>query len=135
MVTRQVTTFGFGMPWEESHGYSQAFRVGQLVCISGQVPHDEQGELVGIGNAARQTQAVFANLDRALSGIGASRRQVVETVVMVVDLAVNFASVSSAHQDYFRPHRPASTALGVAALVIPGQLVEISARVSLDLPR
>jgi 2-iminobutanoate/2-iminopropanoate deaminase len=134
-VLRRVERLGFGMPWEESHGYSQAVRVGTSVHISGQIPHDGHGEIVGLGDPVVQAQAVFANLDRVLAGVGASKRQVVETFIMVVGLSANFEAVSQAHKAYFDDHRPASTAIGVSELAFPGQLVEMTARVSLELPR
>jgi 2-iminobutanoate/2-iminopropanoate deaminase len=33
-------TFGFGMPWEEAYGFSQALRSGPTLYISGQLSHD-----------------------------------------------------------------------------------------------
>jgi 2-iminobutanoate/2-iminopropanoate deaminase len=134
-MLRRVERFGFGMPWEHSHGYSQAFRVGTSVHVSGQIPHDERGEIVGLDDAAAQAQTVFANLERVLAGVGASKRQVVETFIMVVGLSANFEAVSQAHREYFGDHRPASSAIGVSELAFPGQLVEITAQVSLELPR
>ena len=130
---RRVERLGFGMPWEESHGYSQAFRVGDEIRISGQMPHDESGELVGAGDAAAQAAAVFENLDRVLRSCGATRSQVVETQIYAVDLGRNFAAISQAHREFFGGHWPASSAFGVAELVLPGQIYEVSATVRTDL--
>lgn len=130
---RRVERLGFGMPWEESHGYSQAFRVGDEIRISGQMPHDDAGELVGAGDPEAQAAAVFANLDRVLRSYGASRTQVVETKIYAVDLAANFGAISRAHHEFFGDHWPASSAFGVAELVLPGQLYEVTATVRTDL--
>ncbi len=131
----RVESFNLGMPWEDSHGYSQAFRVGNWIHISGQVPHDEHGAMVGGGDIGIQARAVFDNMDRTLAGIGATKYQVVETELMVVGLEQRTNAVSDAHRAYFGNHRPASTVFGVSALAFPGQLIEVSARVSLDLPQ
>ena len=132
---KRVESFSLGMPWEDSHGYVQALRVGSDVHVSGQMPHDEQGNIVGAGDLAAQAESVFANLDRVLDAVGATKRQVAETQVLVVDLGRNLAAASEAHRTYFGGHRPASTALGVLELALPGQLLEVSAVVNLDLPR
>ena len=123
----RIERFSFGVPWEETHGYAQALRIGDEIRISGQIPHDEAGTLVGDGDVRAQSAAVFANLDRVLAGMGVRRDQVSETTIYVVDLGTNFAVVSEAHRSFFAGHLPTSSALGVSELVLPGQLVEISA--------
>lgn len=125
-------TFNHGVPWEDAYGYSQALRVGDTVYISGQLAHDSQG-LVGEGDIVKQCEATFANLDRVLENFGAARSQVINTAVVLVNLRENFAEAAAAHRAYFGDHRPASTALGVEALALPGQLVEVRAVVRLDL--
>ena len=37
----------FGMPWEEQSGYAQAVKIGDTIYVSGQLSHDEQGNMVG----------------------------------------------------------------------------------------
>ena len=53
---------------------------------------------------------------------------------MIIGLRENFGDVENGHREYFGDHRPVSTAFGVVELALPGQLVEISAIVRLDLP-
>jgi 2-iminobutanoate/2-iminopropanoate deaminase len=81
----------------------------------------------------KQFEVTFANLDRVLENFGANRSQVVNTAVVLVNLRENFEVAAAAHRAYFGDHRPASTALGVEALALPGQLVEVSAVIRLDL--
>ena len=38
---------GLGMPWEAEYGYAQAVKVGDTIYVSGQLSHDEEGNLVG----------------------------------------------------------------------------------------
>lgn len=135
MVARQQQRLALGLPAEEIYGYSQAVQVGDTVFISGQFSHDVAGALLHAGDCASQCARAFANLDRVLDGIGAHRRQIVSTTVYVVGLQANLPLVAAAHRSYFDDGRPASSALGVAELILPGQLVEIEAVVRLDAAR
>lgn len=129
----RVETFDFDMPWENSHGYSQGFRIGEELRISGQMPHDDDGNLVGLGDPAQQANAVFSNLDRVLSAFGARRHQVVQTELFVIAMEKNLSPISQAHRSYFGDHRPSSSVFGVAELALPGQLLEMTAIARLDL--
>lgn len=35
------------MPWEKEYGYAQAVKVGDTIYVSGQVSHDDSGNIVG----------------------------------------------------------------------------------------
>jgi len=36
----------FGVPWEDAYGYAQAVKVGATIHISGQLSHNNKGEMV-----------------------------------------------------------------------------------------
>ncbi len=36
----------FGVPWEDAYGYAQAIKVGDTIHFSGQLSHDEKGNLI-----------------------------------------------------------------------------------------
>ncbi len=36
----------FGVPWEDASGYAQAIKVGDTIHVSGQLSHDEKGNLI-----------------------------------------------------------------------------------------
>ena len=36
----------FGVPWEDAYGYAQAIKVGDTIHVSGQLSHDEKGNLI-----------------------------------------------------------------------------------------
>ncbi len=42
-------TKSLDMPWEEEYGYSQAVKVGDTIYLSGQVSHDDKGNVLGEG--------------------------------------------------------------------------------------
>ena len=43
-------TKSLGMAWEKEYGYSQAVKVGDTIHLSGQVSHDDKGNIVGPGD-------------------------------------------------------------------------------------
>jgi len=60
-----------GMPPVNGYSHAVVF-AGRMVVISGQVPVDEQGGLVGRGNPEAQVRQVFQNLAAGLAATGAS---------------------------------------------------------------
>ena len=120
-------SFGFGMPWEEAYGFSQALRSGSTLYISGQLSHDMDAGFVGEGDFELQVRTTFANIDRVLAAHGARKDRIVETTVYVKDLREHFDDIARLHREYFGDHRPTSTLLGVVDLALPPQLVEIAA--------
>lgn len=130
-MSAQFETYSHGMVWEEEYGYSQAVRVSDTLYVSGQLSHDETGSLIGEGNFSQQIEIAFKNLDKVLRHYGVGRNQVVSTTVLAIGVQDHFMDIAAAHKSYFSAHRPVSTAMGVAGLAFPGQLVEISAIVHL----
>lgn len=100
---------------------------GRQVHVSGQVALDASGALVGKGDLEAQTEQVYRNLAAALEAAGASLRQVFKATTYVVDLTKERAAViRRVRQRHFGegPY-PASTMVGVEALVDPEFLIEI----------
>ncbi|MFD4633349.1 RidA family protein [Streptomyces sp. NPDC058284] len=100
---------------------------GRLVAVSGQLALDEDGKLVGEGDAAAQARQVFENLRRCLAAAGATFEDVVKLTYFVTDMA-HMPAVRAARDAFLAPERlPASSAVQVAALVAPEFLMEIEA--------
>jgi enamine deaminase RidA (YjgF/YER057c/UK114 family) len=115
-----------GTPWEPKMGYCRAVRVDQFVYVSGTTATDENGNLVGPGDYAAQTDYILKKIERALTELGASIKDVVRTRVYVVD-ATQWEGVASVHGKVFGEVRPANTLVEISALVGEGYLVEIEA--------
>lgn len=108
--------------------YSQAIVTdgGRLLFISGQVPVDAAGQLVGPGDFRAQVHQVFRNLQANLAAAGASWTEVVKLTVFLTDMA-HFPVFNEVRQEYLRPPFPTATTAAVSALVSPDWLVEIEA--------
>jgi enamine deaminase RidA (YjgF/YER057c/UK114 family) len=100
---------------------------GKTIYISGQVSVNERGETVGKGDLQAQTVQTYKNLEQALTAAGATFRDVVKMNLYVVGLEPGVVpmlrEVRSRYVDAARP--PASTLVGVAALVGADWLIEI----------
>jgi reactive intermediate/imine deaminase len=110
------------------NGYSHAVSfTGQMVVVSGQVPLDEQGQLVGRGDSRAQVEQVFRNLAAALDAAGARMDQVVKLTVYLTDLA-DLETFRQVRDDYIAASTPpASSLVQVSGLVNPEFRVEIEA--------
>jgi reactive intermediate/imine deaminase len=108
--------------------YSHAVRLeldgATLVFVSGQLPLDAEGRLVGEGDMARQTEQVFENLRAILEANGASFRDVVKVGSYVTDMS-QLAAMREVRVRYLAEEPPASTLVGVSGLVLPDALLEV----------
>jgi enamine deaminase RidA (YjgF/YER057c/UK114 family) len=104
------------------------------VHVSGQIAFNAAGEVVGTGDLSAQTEQVYANLGQALAAAGARFSDVFKIVTYVVNLSPDkVAAVRAVRSKYFgdSPY-PASTMVGVTALVHPDLLIEVEAIAALD---
>lgn len=109
-------------------GYSHAVTFdGPAVVVSGQVPLDAHGELVGPDDPEAQLRQVFENLRTALTAAGSSLAQVVKVTVFLTDIA-DLPVYRRVRDEYLSTDPPpASSLVQVAGLVHPAFRVEIEA--------
>jgi reactive intermediate/imine deaminase len=99
----------------------------RIVYVSGQVPLDAEGRLVGEGDLEAQARQVFENLTRAIEAAGVSWREVVKLNYFLVDVS-QIASVRAIRDEYVDTDRPpASTLVQVSGLFREDVLIEIEA--------
>ena len=106
--------------------YTDAVRAGNLLFVSGFVPVDGDGRLVGGDDVVAQTRQVLANLGAVLSAAGATFADVVKVTVYLTDIA-DRVRINPVRQEVFGDARPASTLVEVSALAVPGAKLEIEA--------
>jgi enamine deaminase RidA (YjgF/YER057c/UK114 family) len=128
MAIRKETA-EFGVPWEDTYGYAQAVRAGDTIYVSGQLSHDDQGNLLGVAppDMAAQMRQAYANAARILARFGASLEDVVEEVLYVTDMEKAFAAAGPVRKEAYGSARPpvASTILVTPRLALAAQMIEI----------
>ena len=105
--------------------YTDAVRAGGLLFVSGLVPLDADGKLVG-EDVAEQTRQIFRNLDLVLQAAGCGFEDVVKVTHYLLDVD-DRPAINPVRMEFFGGARPASTLVEVSALAIPGALLEIEA--------
>jgi len=103
--------------------YTPIVRGGDLLFTAGQVGITSDGLVEG--GLEAELRQVFVNLRSVLSSAGASLADVVKTTVFLVDMG-DYAKMNEIYMEEFGDHRPARSAVAVAALPIGAQ-VEIEA--------
>jgi reactive intermediate/imine deaminase len=111
-----------------ANGYSHAVAfTGTTVLISGQLPLDAEGRVLGYDDPAEQTRQVFRNIATALAAAGATMADVVKLTVFLTDMA-DLAAFRTVRDEFVDPARPpASSLVQVSGLVHPAARVEIEA--------
>jgi enamine deaminase RidA (YjgF/YER057c/UK114 family) len=112
--------------------------VGDTIWVSGQLSHDDQGNIVGpapvdgegriLDHSSMRVQMgqSYANAKKVLAQFGATLENVVEEVLYVTDMDAAFAVASAVRAEAYGG-RPvvASTILVTPRLAFPTQLIEI----------
>lgn len=115
-----------GVPWEAIVGYSRAVRAGNTIYVAGTTAADEQGNIIGAGDAYAQTACILKKIETSLQEAGASMSDVVRTRLFVVNID-EWERIGRAHGEVFGAIRPATTMVQVSRLIDPRMLVEIEA--------
>lgn len=108
-----------------SRPFSRAVRAGDFVFVSGQVPANDQGQLVG-GNIEQQTRQVFENLKKALALAGCTLDDVCKVSVWLDD-ARDFATFNRVYMECFGSHRPARSTVESRLMVDAKVEIDVTA--------
>lgn len=115
-----------GTKWEAIVGYSRAVRVGNRIYVTGTTATDEDGEIVGFGDAYAQAKQCLRNIEAALARLGAGLEHVVRTRMYVTDIS-RWEEYGRAHGELLSEVLPATAMVEVKALIDPRMLIEIEA--------
>ena len=108
------------------NSYNHAWKAGNTIYTAGQIALDSDGNLVGKGDIAAQTDQVFKNLQAVLAAAGASLADVVK-INTYLTRQEDMAGLREVRQRYMGGEPPASTLVFISALANPDLLVEIEA--------
>jgi 2-iminobutanoate/2-iminopropanoate deaminase len=123
MSRREISVEGLAPPI--SH-YADAVLAGDALYISGIVPVDAEGALVGAGDVVAQARQVFATMGRVLAAAGARPADVVKVTVYLLDVD-DRPHINPVRQEFFGAARPASTLVEVSRLAVEGARLEVEA--------
>ena len=106
--------------------FTDAVEAGGFLFVSGIVPVDASGAVVGGDDVVAQARQVFAIMERVLAAAGATPADVVKVNVYLLDVD-DRPLINPVRQEFFGSARPASTLVEVSRLAVPGARVEIDA--------
>jgi 2-iminobutanoate/2-iminopropanoate deaminase len=125
-LTINKETASLGMPWEKEYGYSQALKVGDTIYVSGQVSHDDSGNVVSPRDMEAQMRQAYANIRKVLAQYGATMDNIVEEILFVTDMNTAFTAAVKCREDvFFGAPVVASTIVQVQRLAFPELMIEI----------
>jgi 2-iminobutanoate/2-iminopropanoate deaminase len=123
MTRREIDVEGLAEPL--SH-YTDAVAAGDILYLSGILPVDAAGEIVGGDDVVAQARQVFANMRQVLAAAGAEPTDVVKVTVYLLDID-DRPLINPERQEFFGLSRPVSTLVEVSRLAVPGARLEIEA--------
>jgi 2-iminobutanoate/2-iminopropanoate deaminase len=111
--------FRFDLP------FSPGIKYGALIFTSGQVPYDNQGNLVGKGDIKKQTEQTLLNIEAVLKAGGATLNDVLKVNIFMRDPS-QFSEMNEVYKKFFKGRFPARTTVQ-SNLTVEGMLIEIEA--------
>lgn len=116
---------GAGEKLSDRYWYSQAIALGDAVRCSGQGGWDDNGK-VPVGDAAKQVENAFRNVDRLLQAAGLRGWEDVTTVRSYhVGVSATLELYVAALKERIPCHKPVSTVVGVSEVAQSDMLIEL----------
>ena len=127
----EIKKISSGAKWEDIVGYSRAIRAGNRVMVTGTTSVNENGDIIGIGNAYEQTKYIFQKIEKYLKEAGSSLDKVVWNRMFVTDIS-QWEDIGRAHAEFFRDIKPCATMVEVKGFIHPDMIVEIETEAIAD---
>ncbi len=131
---RQSSKLKFVDPSPRGYSQSVEFYPGnsKMIFISGQIPVDEKGVLVGKDDLRKQTEQVFGNIKSILIKAGGKMENLVKLDCYLTDIS-RINEFREARDKYInKANPPASTAVQVERLINEEFLLEMDAIAIID---
>jgi len=101
-------------------------KLGDTIYVSGQVSHDDRGNIVGLEDMEAQMSQAYANIQKVLAQYGATMENIVDEILFVTDMNTAFAAAVKCRQDIFSGTPVvASTIVQIQRLAFPELMIEI----------
>ncbi|NTW30494.1 MAG: RidA family protein [Candidatus Moranbacteria bacterium] len=117
--------------YKSGRAYTPAIRfddgVSETIYISGLLPKDAEGKVVGIDDIEAQARCVFDKMIAILEEAGADLNDLVKVNMYLVHFERDFEKVSAVRNEYLMESRPAATTVGITATATEGCDIEIDA--------
>ena len=110
----------------EAFRLAQAYRVDNMIYVSGQAAFTLEGELVGVGDFDAQAVQTFENLRGVLRAGGSDLSKIIKVTIFLKDMG-NFSKIVALREKYFTPPYPADTIVEITGLALPELEIEIEA--------
>jgi 2-iminobutanoate/2-iminopropanoate deaminase len=103
---------------------STAVKVGDIVFLSGALGTKPGGGGLADGGIEGQTRQALENVKASATLAGVTMADIAKCTVFITDVST-FQAMNTVYREFFPSEPPARTTVGVAALVVPGALIEI----------
>ena len=110
----------------EAFRLAQAYRVDNMIYVSGQAAFTLEGEVVGVGDFDAQAVQTFENLRGVLRAGGSDLSKIIKVTIFLKDMG-NFSKIVALREKYFTPPYPADTIVEITGLALPELEIEIEA--------
>ena len=115
------------IPSFESIGIGHAVKYGEFLFLSGQIPIDSKGEIIGLDDATQQTARVYEIIESILEELGGTLDNIVKLTTFYTN-PDDFQKIAQVRKQLFnRGYVAASSSVCVQALPHPDALVEVEA--------
>jgi reactive intermediate/imine deaminase len=119
-----------GEIYSSGRAYSKAVKIdigdSEMIFISGQIPKNEKGEIVGKDNIVEQIEYTFGRLKSILEEAGALFDDLVQVNTYLTDIS-EFEEFSKIRNKYLKNAKPAATTVEISATAFAGCRIEIDA--------
>ena len=113
------------LPPFDNVGIGHAVRYGEWLFISGQIPIDKDGNIVGKNDVKLQTIQVYEIIQGMLNELGYSLENIIKLTTFYVN-SDDFPIIAEVRKSYFnKGHLASSSAFCVSALAHSEALVEV----------
>lgn len=114
----------------KTRGYTQvvtASNFQKLVFISGQLPLDQNNQLIGKDDIEAQTRACYESLRKSLAAVGADFSNVVRMTTYITDLVEHPKGVRNVRAEYFGTQTPPASTMIETPRLLNNMLIEVEA--------